>query len=132
MFGKKLKRLEGKRNYDARETKIQAYVDWYEYNSSWAPPVYKISNEFYAKVQEIDALSENTIKSCNLSSENFNCLDFMVDRFVETELSRLNEVRVRHIHSLQEIHTAKLAKLNDLRQEIAFLEEEVNELEQLN
>ncbi len=129
LFKKKRKPTnEERHNYDAKATKIPTQIEWLCSDTSWSASPYYIPDEFAKFNNSIGELAESLISNCDLSAENADCLDELIDSETYIAITELNLMRANHKHSLVEIATKKQSQHYRLEEEIALLEHENAEL----
>ena len=131
MRSKKRERIENQRhNLDARLQKREAYIKWFTDDSSWAQSAYKIPEEYMDFIKGFQATIQDAINSIDIDGKNGDVLDAIIDAEAHIALRKIRLMRVRHKHTLMEIATTKAAHLHQLREVIALLERETEELKE--
>lgn len=130
MRSKKRERIDDQRHdFDARSHKRYAYIDWFDDNSGWSQSAYHIPNEYAEFFSSFQATIQEAINSIDIDGkQNGDVLDAIIDAEAHIALRKIRLMRVRHQHSLMEIATTKEAHLYQIREVIALLERETEEL----
>ena len=128
MKSKRLKFAEEQKEFDARSHKKHAYIRWFTIESAWSPSSYHIPQEYSEFLENFQTTIQESINNVDISKNNGDCLDAVIDSTAHIALRELKLMQIRHLHSLMEIKTTKMAHLFQFSEIISFLEKEITEL----
>ncbi len=128
MKSKRLKFAEEQKEFDARSHKRHAYIKWFTNESAWSPSSYHLPEEYSAFFYSFQTTIQEALNNIDISKENGDCLDAVIDSAAHIALRELKLMQIRHLHSLMEIETTKKAHLFQLKEMISLLEKEIEEL----
>lgn len=120
---------EQRHDFDAREQKRYAWIDWLDPNSAWSQSAYYIPEEYEQFFISFQAVIQEAINNIDIDGKtNADVLDAIIDSELHIAIRQIKRMRIRHEHSLMEIETTKKAHLFQLKEVIRLLEHEIDEL----
>jgi hypothetical protein len=127
LFGRKkriIQSLNDKKDFDCRKNKSSAHISYFHPDSSWAVSRYTVPHSFLEFSERFDSLVQSMIDNAEITSSNGATLDQLIDTRLHIALRLLEDERIAHKHSLQEIQMTKEAN-------IMYLELLINHVKEL-
>ena len=134
MFGRRrvIQSLNAKKDFDCRQSKTGAHISFFDRNSSWAPPRYTVPHSFIEFSERFDSLIQSMIDNAEITASNGATLDQLIDARLHIAIRLLEDERVSHKHTLQEIKMTKEANITYLELLTTHVKELKGKIEEEN